>query len=103
MAAVTIGAGGAGGGGASAGGAVAGRRREIYRQVLAAQPENQGALLGLGLLAGQVERLDAAVEFFRKLAALCPGTVEVRCNLGEFCGGGGRKRRRWRRFGKRSV
>jgi len=57
----------------------------LYRQILATQPEHAEALHLLGVIAVQVGRHDAAVEWIRKAVALDPKNPEAHSNLGVAC------------------
>jgi protein O-GlcNAc transferase len=54
----------------------------IYRQILAAQPDNADALQLLGALAYQSGRSDLAVEYIGRAIALSPGNAPWQVNLG---------------------
>jgi tetratricopeptide (TPR) repeat protein len=63
----------------------AGRVREaeqLYRRVLAQQPEHIDAMHNLGVLAHQTGRNDVAVELIRRAIALRPDFAEAHSNLG---------------------
>ena len=63
----------------------AGRLQEaeqLYRQVLAQQPERADAMHNLGLIAHQVGRNDVAVELIRRAIVLNPNNAEAYNNLG---------------------
>jgi tetratricopeptide (TPR) repeat protein len=63
----------------------AGRLREaeqLYRQILAQQPNHADALNLLGMLAGQTGRLDAAPNLIRRAIAICSTNVSYYNNLG---------------------
>jgi tetratricopeptide (TPR) repeat protein len=65
----------------------AGRLQEteqLYRQVLARQPNHAEALNLLGVLAGQVGRNDDAVDLIRRAIALRPNYAEAHSNLGNI-------------------
>jgi len=56
---------------------------EIYREILAADPEHAEALHLLGLVACQVNQLEAAEALIVRASALVPGNAEFLLNLGE--------------------
>jgi Tfp pilus assembly protein PilF len=63
----------------------AGRLREaeqLYRQVLARQPEHADAIHFLGVIAHQVGRNDIAVGLIRRAIALNPNNADAHNNLG---------------------
>jgi len=63
----------------------AGRLREakqLYRQVLARQPQHINALHFLGVIAHQEGENDIAVDLLRKAIALAPDYVDAHSNLG---------------------
>jgi predicted O-linked N-acetylglucosamine transferase (SPINDLY family) len=63
----------------------AGRLREaeqLYRQILAQQPQHIDALHLLGVSAHQGGRIDIAVDLIRRAIALQPDFTEAYCNLG---------------------
>jgi predicted O-linked N-acetylglucosamine transferase (SPINDLY family) len=63
----------------------AGRLREaeqIYRKILANQPNNADAMHLLGVLANQMGRPDAAIELIRRTIALHPQFADAHLNLG---------------------
>jgi len=55
----------------------------LYRQILAQQPEHEGALHYLGVIAHQVGRNDIAVDLIRQALARNPHWPEAYNNLGE--------------------
>src|SRR6516162_9988397 len=55
----------------------------LYRQILAQDANYSDALNLLGVLAGQVGRLDAAVELIGKAIAIHPAIGHYHSNLGE--------------------
>jgi Tfp pilus assembly protein PilF len=55
---------------------------EIYRQILAKQPDNPDAQHMLGVIAQQSGRLDAAIELISKAITINPKIAEYHCNLG---------------------
>jgi len=57
----------------------------LYRQILAAQPDNADAVHLLGLIAHQAGRHDLAVEWIRRAIVLNPNNPAAHCNLGEAC------------------
>jgi len=59
-----------------------GEAEQLYRQVLAQQPENADALHFLGVLAHQVGRNDLAVDLISKAIALNPNWPDAYSNLG---------------------
>jgi predicted O-linked N-acetylglucosamine transferase (SPINDLY family) len=64
----------------------AGRLREaeqLYRQILAQQPDHAEALHLSGVLAVQAGRLDAGVEFIRRAIAICSTNAFYHSNLGK--------------------
>jgi predicted O-linked N-acetylglucosamine transferase (SPINDLY family) len=56
----------------------------IYRQILSQQPNHADALHLLGVLAGQTDRLDAAVNLIRRAIAICSTNALYYSNLGKF-------------------
>ncbi len=54
----------------------------LYRQVLAAQPDNPDALHLLGAIAYRFGRHDAAVDLIRRAVVLAPGNAEAHNSLG---------------------
>jgi tetratricopeptide (TPR) repeat protein len=69
---------------AAAGHARAGRQQQaadVYRQVLAAEPDNAEAMANLGSLALQAGRADVAVGLLGRAAKLRPDVAEVRYPL----------------------
>jgi tetratricopeptide (TPR) repeat protein len=63
----------------------AGRLREaeqLYRRILAQQPEHAGAMHSLGVIAHQVGRNDVAVDLIRRAIALNPNNAKAHNNLG---------------------
>jgi predicted O-linked N-acetylglucosamine transferase (SPINDLY family) len=64
----------------------AGRLNEaenLYRQILAVQPDHAGALHYLGVIAHQIGRDDVAIEFIQQAIRLDPASADTHCNLGE--------------------
>jgi tetratricopeptide (TPR) repeat protein len=61
-----------------------------YRQVLTIEPRHAGALNGLGLLAYQAGRNDAAVELIGNAVRLSPEFAEAHSNFGAALSGLGR-------------
>ncbi|MGD0387897.1 MAG: tetratricopeptide repeat-containing glycosyltransferase family protein [Tepidisphaeraceae bacterium] len=59
-----------------------GEAEQLYRQVLAQQPDHADALHLSGVLAIQAGRLDAAVEFIRRAIAICSTNANYYSNLG---------------------
>jgi protein O-GlcNAc transferase len=57
---------------------------QIYRQVLAQQPNHADALHLLGVLAGQARRYDIAVELIRRAIAINTSNAPYYGNLGKF-------------------
>ena len=55
---------------------------QIYRQILAAQPNHAEATQYLGILAHQTGRNDVAAELIRRAITLRPGYAEASYNLG---------------------
>jgi len=55
----------------------------LYRQILAQQPEHVGALHYLGILAHQAGQNDMAVDMIRQAIALQPNNAEAYSNLGD--------------------
>jgi tetratricopeptide (TPR) repeat protein len=53
----------------------------LYRQILVRVPDHADALHFLGVLAGQFNRHEAAVELIRKALSIRPDDVEARFNL----------------------
>ncbi|MGD0387896.1 MAG: tetratricopeptide repeat protein [Tepidisphaeraceae bacterium] len=63
----------------------AGRLREaeqLYRQILARQPEHADAMHLRGVIAHQMGRNDVAVDLIRRAIALNPNSAEAHSNLG---------------------
>jgi tetratricopeptide (TPR) repeat protein len=58
----------------------------VYREILAAFPDQPDALYLLGLLAHQVGRSDAAVELIGRAIALAPGQAARHVTLGDAYG-----------------
>jgi len=56
---------------------------QIYRQILAQQPDHAGVLHGLGVIAHQVGQQDIAVNLFRQAINLMPGWPEAHYHLGK--------------------
>jgi tetratricopeptide (TPR) repeat protein len=56
---------------------------QMYRQVLALQPEHADAMHYLGVIAHQVGRDDVAAELIRRATQLKPGYAEAYSNLGD--------------------
>jgi Flp pilus assembly protein TadD len=61
-----------------------GEAEQIYRQILAREPNHAGALHNLGVIAFQARRKDAAEDFFRRAIALAPDYAEAHINLGSL-------------------
>ena len=57
----------------------------ICREILAQTPENSYALHLLGVIAGQVGRIEIAVQLIEKAVALHPGEAFFHCNLAKYC------------------
>src|SRR5271156_6350409 len=55
---------------------------QLYRQILARQPEHADALHLLGVIAHQVGRNDIAVDLIGRATALKPSYHEAHSNLG---------------------
>jgi predicted O-linked N-acetylglucosamine transferase (SPINDLY family) len=55
---------------------------QLYRHILAQQPEHADAVSNLGVIAQQIGRNDLALDCFRRAIALRPGYAEAHCNLG---------------------
>src|ERR1700722_10587845 len=62
----------------------------IYRQVLAQSPGHPGALHLLGVLAGQVGRVDLAIEMVGQAAQSAPDSSQIQSDLGVFLMDSGR-------------
>jgi len=63
----------------------AGRLREaeqLYRQILAQEPEHSGALYYLGAIARKTGRNDVALDLIRRAIAIKPNFIEAHFNLG---------------------
>jgi len=63
----------------------AGRLKEaeqLYRQILAHQPDHADALHMLAIVAHQVGQYDMALDLFRKAIAVNPNLAQAHCNLG---------------------
>lgn len=58
------------------------KAEEIYRQVLAAAPDNPFVLHLLGVVAFQSGKLDASQELIKKAIAINPGQADFYANLG---------------------
>lgn len=56
---------------------------ELYRRVLAQDPDNADALHGVGLLAMRSSRPDLAAAYIARAAMLAPGVAVYQYNLGE--------------------
>ena len=56
--------------------------KELYRQILARQPEHPDAMYNLGVIALQVGRNDIATDLMRRVIAFRPNDAEVHKNLG---------------------
>jgi protein O-GlcNAc transferase len=56
---------------------------ELYRKILAQQPDHADALHLLGVIAHQVGRHDVAVDLIRKALVLIPDNAAAQSNLGE--------------------
>jgi Flp pilus assembly protein TadD len=54
----------------------------LYRQVIAARPDDHAALALLGVLLMQTGRAQTAVDFLTKAASLCPANPEYHLNRG---------------------
>jgi tetratricopeptide (TPR) repeat protein len=71
----------------------AGRLQEaeqLYRQILARQPDHAGALHYLGLIAQRAGRGDIAVDLIRRAIVLWPNYAEAHSNLGNILMDNGR-------------
>jgi len=55
---------------------------QLYRQILAEQPEHADAMHFLGVIAHQSGQMDAAINLMRRAIALNPCLASARCNLG---------------------
>jgi protein O-GlcNAc transferase len=55
----------------------------LYRQVLAAHPNQPDALHLLGLIASRAGRLDPAIDLIRKAVAVAPGNAEYHTDLAD--------------------
>jgi len=55
---------------------------QLYRQILAQQPEHVDAMHYLGLLTHQLGRKEMALDLLRRATALRPGDAQVRYHLG---------------------
>jgi tetratricopeptide (TPR) repeat protein len=55
-----------------------------YRQILAKTPHHADALHLLGVLAGQAEQFDAAIDLISRAIARNPNFASYHCNLGEM-------------------
>jgi glycosyltransferase involved in cell wall biosynthesis/Flp pilus assembly protein TadD len=62
-----------------------GKAEQIYRQVLARQPQNPDALHGLGVLAQQVGQHQNAEKLFNTLLRLQPESFKAWFSLGNVC------------------
>jgi len=56
--------------------------RQIYLQILDAQPDHFAALSATGALSGQSGDLRQAVDYFRRAVAVEPANAAAHCNLG---------------------
>ncbi len=56
---------------------------QIYRQVLAVEPNHAGAHHLLGVIAAQTGKLDEAIVYWRRSIELNPDYAEVYNNLGD--------------------
>jgi tetratricopeptide (TPR) repeat protein len=54
----------------------------LYQEILDRQPQHVGAMLNLGVIAGQVGRNDDAVQLLGRAVALSPNIPEAHYNLG---------------------
>jgi predicted O-linked N-acetylglucosamine transferase (SPINDLY family) len=61
-----------------------GQAEQIYRQILAQQPNHPDALHLLGLIAQQVGRIDIAADLIRQSIAHNPNSAEAHSNLGNI-------------------
>src|ERR1700722_10390128 len=55
---------------------------QLYRQILDRQPQHDGALHHLGVIANQVGRNEIAVDLIHQSIVLNPNCAEAHCNLG---------------------
>ena len=55
---------------------------QLYRQILAQQPNHADALNHLGMIARQVGHHDVAMDLIRKAIGLAPDRPAYYCNLG---------------------
>jgi predicted O-linked N-acetylglucosamine transferase (SPINDLY family) len=56
--------------------------RQVYQQILDADPGHFGALAALGMLAGQANDLPGAEKYFERAVAAAPDDSAAQCNLG---------------------
>jgi protein O-GlcNAc transferase len=55
---------------------------QLFRQILAQQPNHTGALQNLGMIASQLGQKEIAVDLFRRAVALTPNDGGAQTNLG---------------------
>jgi predicted O-linked N-acetylglucosamine transferase (SPINDLY family) len=56
--------------------------RQAYQEILEVEPDHFGALSALGMLAGQSNDLQRAVQYFERAIAVEPRSPGAQCNLG---------------------
>jgi predicted O-linked N-acetylglucosamine transferase (SPINDLY family) len=56
--------------------------RELYQEILDAEPDHFDALNAMGVLAGQSKDLQQAIQYFERAIAVQPGNSGAHCNRG---------------------
>ena len=56
--------------------------RLIYQEILAAEPDHYDALNAMGVLAGQTNDLQQAIQYFERAIAIQPDNSGAHCNRG---------------------
>jgi predicted O-linked N-acetylglucosamine transferase (SPINDLY family) len=56
--------------------------RQIYQEILAAEPDHYDALNAMGVLLGQSKDLQQALQYFERAIAIDPGNCAAHCNRG---------------------
>jgi Flp pilus assembly protein TadD len=64
--------------------------QEIYRRILAGQPDSAAALHGLGVAAFGTGDFTAAIDLIGRAIAIEPASADFRVNFGQALGGAGR-------------
>jgi tetratricopeptide (TPR) repeat protein len=67
-----------------------GEAEKLYRQILASFPNNDGVLVSLGLLAGQTNRNQEAIDLISEAIAINLSNAAYHCNLGAMLQRAGR-------------